>query len=214
VRPSDAVRSTDTLPSVDDATVERQLRFHERINRASLAICAVLAVDVGALYLGIVPIALRAYVRPVLVLGVMGLAALEAWRHLGHGQQAGRLRWTRLTIGACIGALTIGQAVHHIRPSVDPTGDRPLGIAAWALAIALLCDLREFPDRSRHGALARVGIVVGALGTAIMGAILLGEAAMPLPVWWRLFLGSTVLIAIAGGIYLRVRGALSGKAVP
>ena len=137
------MRTMNVLPSIDDAEVERRLRFHQRINRVSLAVCAVLAVDVLALYLGIVPLALRAYVRPVLVLGVTGLAALEAWRHLGHGQQAGRLRWTRLTIGACMGALAIGQALHHIRPSVDPTAERPLGIAVLALAIALVCDLRE-----------------------------------------------------------------------
>ena len=135
------------LPSVDDAAVERRLRFHQSIDRASRAICGVLVIDVGALYLGVVPIALRAYVRPVLVFGVTVLAALEAWRYLGHGQQAGRLRWTRLTIIACVGALAIGDAVHHIRPSVDVLSDRGLEVGVAALAIALLCDLRELLAR-------------------------------------------------------------------
>jgi hypothetical protein len=199
------------LPPVDDAEVERCLRFHQSINRASLAISCVLAVSVLALYVGVMPVGLRPYVRPVVVFGVTALAALEAWRYLGHGQQAGRLRWTRLAIGACMGALAIGEAVRHIRPSVDPTSEKPLGIAVATIAIALLFDLREFSDRSRDGVLARVGIAVSALGTALMGATLLGEAAIPFDVWWRLFLGSTVLIAIAGGIYLRVRSALSGR---
>jgi len=201
----------NVLPSIDDAEVERRLRFHQRINRASLAICGVLAVDVLALYLGVMPIALRQYVRPVLVLGVTALAALEGWRHLGHGQQSGRLRWTRLTIGACMGALAIGEAVHHIRPSTDVFSERALGVGVSALAIALVCDLFEFSDRSRDGVLASVGMAVGALGTAVMGATLIGDDAIPFPVWWRLFLGSAVLIAIAGGIYLRVRGALRSR---
>ena len=199
----------NSLPSLDDAAVERRLRFHQRINRASLVISGVLAADVMALYLGVVPITLRAFVRPVLVVGVTVLFALEAWRHLGDGQQSGRLRWTRLTIGACLGAVVIGEALHHIWPSVDPTSERVLGIGVTAIAIALLCDLREFSDRSHFGMLARVGMTVGAVGTALMGATLLGEAAMPFPLWWRLLLGSTILIAIAGGIYLRVRSVLS-----
>ena len=198
----------DNLPPVDDAAVERQLRFHQRINRASLVISGVLAADVLALYLGVLPITLRAFVRPVLVFGVTGLFALEVWRYLGHGQVSGRLRWTRLSIGACMGALAIGEALHHIWPSMDPTSDRTLGAAVTALAIALVCDLREFPDRSRYGVLARVGMAVGALGTAVMGATLLGETIIPWPFWWLLFLGSTILIAIAGGIYLRVRSVL------
>jgi hypothetical protein len=199
----------DTRPPLDDAAVEARLRFHQRINRVSASIAGIGAAIVLALYLGAVPIVLRPYVRPVLVLGVTLLFALEAWRQLGHGQQPGRLRWTRLTIGACMGALAIGEALRHIWPSVDPTAERPLGVAVTAVAIALVCDLREFPDRSRAGSLARVGIVVGAVGTALMGATLIGEPMMPLVWWWRLFLGSIVLIAIAGGIYLRVRGPLS-----
>ena len=141
------MRPMNVLPAIDDAEVERRLRFHQRINRTSLAICGVLAVDVLALYLGVMPITLRPYVRPVLVSGVTVLAALEAWRHLGHGEQAGRLRWTRLTIVACLGALAIGEALHHIQPSVDVLSERGLEVAASALAIALLYDLREFLGR-------------------------------------------------------------------
>lgn len=141
------MRPMNVLPAIDDAEVERRLRFHERINRVSLAISGVLAVDVIALYLGVMPITLRPYVRPVLVFGVTVLAALEAWRYLGHGQQAGRLRWTRLTIIACVGALAIGDAVHHIRPNVDVLSDRGLEVGVAALAIALLCDLRELLAR-------------------------------------------------------------------
>jgi hypothetical protein len=137
----------NVLPSIDDAEVERRLRFHQTINRASLAISGVLAVDVIALYLGVMPVALRPYVRPVLVFGVTVLAALEAWRYLGHGQQAGRLRWTRLAIIACLGAVAIGEALHHIRPSVDVLSEWGLGVGVAALAIALLCDLREFLAR-------------------------------------------------------------------
>jgi hypothetical protein len=198
----------NSFPSVDDAAVERRLRFHQNINRASLVISGVIAADVAALYLGLLPNSLRAFVRPVLVFGVTGLFALEAWRHLGQGQQSGRLRWARLTIGACMGALAIGEALRHIWPSVDPTPQRALGVAVTALAIALVCDLREFPDRSHYGALARVGMAVGALGTAVMGVTLLGETIIPRPFWWRLFLGSTILIAVAGGIYLRVRSVV------
>jgi len=203
------MRPMNVLPSIDDVAVERQLRFHQRVNRASVMLCGVLAADLAALYLGLVPITLRPFVRPVLVFSVTGLCALEAWRHLGHGQGVGKLRWTRLAIGACMGAIAIGQALRHIWPSVDVGSDRHVGIAASALAIALVFDLREFSDRSHHGTLARAGIVIGAVGTALMSATLLGEAAMPFGWWWRLFLGSTALIAVAGAIYLRVRSAPS-----
>src|SRR3954453_12486427 len=103
--------SMNTLPPLDDAAVERRLRFHERINRASFAISAFLFIAVVALYLGVVPLALRAYVRPVVVFGVTGLLALDAWRNLGQGQQSGRFRWTRLTIVACMGGVAISEAL-------------------------------------------------------------------------------------------------------
>jgi len=137
----------DMLPSVDDAAVERRLRFHQSIDRASRAICGILVIDVGALYLGVVPLALRAYVRPVLVFGVTLLLALEAWRYLGYGQQPGRFRWTRLAIVACMGAVAIGEAVHHIRPSVDVLSERALEVGLTVLAIALAGDLRELLAR-------------------------------------------------------------------
>lgn len=137
----------NTLPPLDDAAVERRLRFHERINRASFAISAFLFIAVVALYLGVVPLALRAYVRPVVVFGVTGLLALDAWRNLGQGQQSGRFRWTRLTIVACMGAVAIGEALHHIRPNVEVISAREIGVGVAALAIALLFDLREFLAR-------------------------------------------------------------------
>ena len=133
--------------SLDDAAVERRLRFHRSIDRASRAICGVLVIDVGALYLGVVPVTLSAYVRPVLVFGVTLLLALEAWRYLGYGQQPGKLRWTRLTIVACVGAVAIGEAVHHIRPSVDVLSERALEVGLTALAVALVGDLRELLAR-------------------------------------------------------------------
>jgi len=139
----------DVLPSIDDAAVERHLRFHQRINRASLVISGVIVADVLALYLGLVPVALRPFVRPVLVFGVTGLFTLEAWRQFGYDQQSRRLRWTGLTIVVCIGALAIGVALHHIWPSVEVTSARDLGVAAAALAIALVCDLREFVSARR-----------------------------------------------------------------
>ena len=207
-------RAVETEPPMDDTEVEGLLRFHERINRASLVIGVILLASVMALYLGVVPIHLRRLLRPVWVFGVTGLFALEAWRYLGHRQQAGRLRWTRITIAVCMGAVAIAEALHHNWPSVDPTAPRSLGLVTTLLAVALLCDLREFRDRSRFASLARAGIVVGAIGTALMGASLLGEPMMPFALWWRLFLGSAILIAIAGGIYLRVRSALSSTPAP
>lgn len=203
--------STNVPPPLDDSAVEGLLRFHERINRVSLVIATILLVSVMALYLGVVPIPQRRLLRPLWVFGVTGLLALEAWRHLGHGQQSGRLRWTRFTLAACMGAVAIGEALHHNWPSLDPLAERPLGIAATVLAIALVCDLREFSYRSRYASLARAGIIVGAIGTALMGASLLGEPMMPFALWWRLFVGSAILIAIAGGIYLRVRSAVSSS---
>jgi hypothetical protein len=137
----------DIRATVDDAAVEEQLRLHQRISRATLWISVILAASVAALYLGVMPIALRPFVRPVLVFGVTVLLGLEAWRYLGRGQQRGRLRWTRLAIGACMGALAIAEALRHIWPSVDPIAGMPLGIAVAAIAIALVVDLREFLAR-------------------------------------------------------------------
>lgn len=137
----------DIGPPVDDAAVEEQLRLYQRISRVSQVISVILAASVAALYLGVMPIALRPFVRPVLVFGVTLLFGLEAWRYLGLGQQRGRLRWTRLTLGACLGALAIGEALRHIWPSVDPIAGRPLGVAVAAIAIALVADLREFLAR-------------------------------------------------------------------
>jgi len=137
------------LPPVDDAAVERQLRFHQRINRASLVISGVLVADVAALYLGVLPITLRPFVRPVLVFGVTGLFALEAWRNLGYGQVSARFRWTRLTLVGCMAALAIGEALHHVWPSVGLSVGRQVGVAAAAVTIALLFDLRELSNRSR-----------------------------------------------------------------
>ena len=127
---SRVMMSMHTLQSIDDATVERRLRFHQRINRASMVICGVLAVDLLALYLGVMPLALRAFVRPVLVFGVTALLTLEAWREFGYDRQSSRLRWTGLTIVVCIGALAIGVALHHIWPSVEVASARDLGVAA------------------------------------------------------------------------------------
>ena len=135
------------LPPLDDAAVERHQRFHDRIDRAVAVICVLLVADVASLYLGLVPVPQRKFVRLVLVFGVAVLFALEAWRHLGYGRRAGRFRWTGLTIVACIGALAIGEALHHNYPNVDPTSARSLGVAVLALAVALVCDLREYFTR-------------------------------------------------------------------
>ena len=140
-------RSTDIRPPLDDAAVEDRLRAHQRINRVSALVAGIGAAIVLALYLGVVPTALRPFVRPVLVLGVILLFALEAWRQLGHGQQPGRFRWTRLTIGACVGAFAIGLALRHIWPSVDLTSPGKLGVAVALIAVALVCDLRESSAR-------------------------------------------------------------------
>ena len=105
---------------MDDTAVESLLRFHERINRVSLAIAVILLASVMALYLGVVPTPQRRLLRPVWVFGVTGLLALEAWRHLGHGQQSGRLRWTRFTLAACMGGVAIGVTVLQ---TPDRSGD-------------------------------------------------------------------------------------------